>query len=204
LTVTTFGSVTAINNEANRVNRMHDRVTGEYETSTGETRSYKAADKDLLLWVHVAFMDSFLRAHQNYSKRPIPGGADAYVKLWSKSVGPLGLEEVPMSEGELVATLEGFYPQLSVTEETRNVISWIRRAPLPLMAKPVYVLLFHSALASLPANYRSLIGIRGWPLWLTRPLTTTLLRVMRWAIGPESPIEDAAVERLKRAGVVPE
>jgi uncharacterized protein (DUF2236 family) len=204
LTVTTFGSVTAINNEANRVNRMHDRVTGEYETATGETRSYKAADKDLLLWVHVAFMDSFLRAHQNYSKRPIPGGADAYVKLWSKSVGPLGLEEVPMSEQELLATLDNFYPQLSVTEETTNVIRWIRKAPLPPLAKPVYVLLFHSALASLPANYRSLIGIKGWPLWLTRPLTTTLLRVMRWAIGPESPIEDAAVKRLKRAGVVPE
>ena len=204
LTVTTFGSVTAINNEANRVNRMHDRVTGEYETATGETRSYRAADKDLLLWVHVAFMDSFLRAHQNYSKRPIPGGADAYVKLWSKSVGPLGLEEVPMSEKELLATLDNFYPQLSVTEETKNVIRWIRKAPLPLLAKPVYVLLFHSALASLPGNYRSLIGIRGWPLWLTRPLTTTLLRVMRWAIGPESPIEDAAVKRLKRAGVVPE
>ena len=204
LTVTTFGSVTAINNEANRVNRMHDRVTGEYETATGETRSYRAADKDLLLWVHVAFMDSFLRAHQNYSKRPIPGGADAYVKLWSKSVGPLGLEEVPMSEKELLATLDNFYPQLSVTEETKDVIRWIRKAPLPLLAKPVYVLLFHSALASLPENYRSLIGIRGWPLWLTRPLTTTLLRVMRWAIGPESPIEDAAVKRLKRAGVVPE
>jgi uncharacterized protein (DUF2236 family) len=183
---------------------MHDRVTGEYETATGETRSYRAADKDLLLWVHVAFMDSFLRAHQNYSKRPIPGGADAYVKLWSKSVGPLGLEEVPMSEKELLATLDNFYPQLSVTDETKNVIRWIRKAPLPLLAKPVYVLLFHSALASLPGNYRSLIGIRGWPLWLTRPLTTTLLRVMRWAIGPESPIEDAAVKRLKRAGVVPE
>lgn len=203
LTVTTFGSATAINNEANRVNRMHDRVTGEYQTATGETRSYRAADKDLLLWVHVAFMDSFLRAHQNYSKRQIPGGADSYVKLWSKSVGPLGLEEVPMSEKELLATLDNFYPQLSVTEETKNVIRWIRKAPLPLLAKPVYVLLFHSALASLPQNYRSLIGIRGWPLWLTRPLTTTLLRVMRWAIGPESPIEDAAVERLKRAGEIP-
>jgi hypothetical protein len=109
-----------------------------------------------------------------------------------------------MSEKELLATLENFYTQLSVTEETKNVIRWIRKAPLPLLAKPVYVLLFHSALASLPGNYRSLIGIKVWPLWLTRPLTTTLLRVMRWAIGPESPIEDAAVKRLKRAGVVPE
>lgn len=203
LTVTTFGSVTAIQNEASRVNRMHDRVTGEYETASGEVRPYRAADKDLLLWVHVAFMDSFLRSHQNYSKAPIPGGADAYVRLWSKSVGPLGLDAVPMSEAELLATLEDFYGQLRVTQETKEVIRWIRKAPLPPLAKPVYALLFHSALASMPENYRSLIGIRSWPLWITRPVTTNLLRLMRFAIGPESPIEDAAVQRLKRAGVLP-
>ena len=202
LTVTTFGSHTAIKNEASRVNRMHQRVTGEYETSTGETRPYKAADKDLLLWVHVAFMDSFLRSHQNYSRAPIPGGANAYVKLWSKSVEPLGLDSAPMSEAELLETLENFYPQLTVTDETKAVIHWIKNAPLPLMAKPVYRLLFHSALASMPESYRKLIGLKGWPLWFTRPVTTTLLRVMRFAIGPESPIEDAAIQRLRRAGAI--
>jgi uncharacterized protein (DUF2236 family) len=203
LTVTTFGSVTAIQNEASRVNRMHTRVTGEYQTSQGETRAYKAADKDLLLWVHVAFMDSFLRAHQNYSRAPIPGGADDYVRLWSKSVGPLGLEKAPMSEAELFATLDDFYPQLVVTEETKAVIHWIKNAPLPPLAKPVYRLLFYSALASLPDSYQKLIGLKGLPLWFTRPVTTSLLRVMRFAIGPESPIEDAAIARLKRAGVIP-
>jgi uncharacterized protein (DUF2236 family) len=203
LTVTTFGSKTAIMNEASRVNRMHTRVTGEYQTSSGETKPYKAADKDLLLWVHVAFMESFLRAHQNYSKVPIPGGADEYVRLWSKSVAPLGLDSAPMSEQELEATLDNFYPQLTVTDETKEVIHWIKNAPLPLLAKPVYRLLFHSALASMPQSYRKLIGLRGWPLWFTRPVTTTLLRVMRFAIGPESPIEDAARARLKRAGVIP-
>ena len=202
LTVTTFGSHTAIQNEAARVNRMHTRVTGEYQTSQGETKPYKAADKDLLLWVHVAFMDSFLRSHQNYSKAPIPGGADEYVRLWSKSVGPLGLDKAPMSESELEATLDNFYPQLTVTQETKDVIHWIKNAPLPLLAKPVYRLLFHSALASMPENYRELIGLRGWPLWFTRPVTTTLLRIMRFAIGPESPIEDAAIARLKRAGAI--
>lgn len=202
LTVTTFGSKTAIESEASRVNRMHTRVTGEYQTAQGESRQYRAADKDLLLWVHVAFMDSFLRAHQNYSKAPIPGGADAYVRLWARSVEPLGLETAPQSEAELIKTLEDFYPQLAVTENTRAVIHWIKNAPLPISAKPIYKLLFHSALASLPQEYRKLIGLRGLPLWFTRPVTTTLLRIMRFAIGPESPIEDAAIARLRRAGVI--
>lgn len=202
LTVTTFGSVEAIKGEAGRVNRMHKSVSGEYETAKKELKPYRAADKDLLLWVHVAFMDSFLRAHQNYSKRPIPGGADSYVALWSKSVGPLGLKTAPMSEAELLETLDGFKPELTVTEETRAVIKWIRKAPLPLLAKPVYALLFHSALASMPKQYQDMIGMKGMPLWLLRPVTTNLLRFMRFAIGPDSPIEDAALDRLKRAGVI--
>ena len=57
LTVTTFGSHEAIKGEAARVNRMHKTVSGSYETAAGETKDYRAADKDLLLWVHVAFMD---------------------------------------------------------------------------------------------------------------------------------------------------
>lgn len=202
LTVTTFGSVTAIQNEANRVNRMHDRVAGSYQKSDGSEVQYRAADKDLLLWVHIAFMDSFLRAHQNYSLKPIPGGADEYVRLWARSVEPLGLDSAPNSEAELLATLDDFYPQLVVTAKTTDVIRWIKNAPLPPLAKPVYKLLFYSALASIPEKYRELIGIRSAPLWLLRPITTSLLRVMRLAIGPESPIEDAAKARLKRAGVL--
>ena len=42
LTVTTFGSIEAINGEAGRVNRMHKTVSGEYQTSTGETKGYRA------------------------------------------------------------------------------------------------------------------------------------------------------------------
>ena len=202
LTVTTFGSHDAIKGEASRVNRMHKSVSGSYETAAGETKDYRAADKDLLLWVHVAFMDSFLRAHQNYSKKPIPGGADSYVKLWSKSVGPLGLKTVPMSEGELELTLSDFRDKIAVTDETKNIIRWIKQAPLPPLAKPVYALLFHSALASMPKEYQKMIGLRSYPLWLLRPVTTNLLRFMRFAIGPDSPIEDAAIERLKRAGVI--
>lgn len=202
LTVTTFGSTDAIAQEASRVNRMHTRVTGEYETSTGEKVGYRAADPKLLLWVHIAFMESFLRAHQHYSKAPIPGGADAYVALWSRSVTPLGLDSAPMSEGELNQVLDDFYPELVVSEKTKDVVAWIKNAPLPNSAKPVYRLLFASAAASIEPRFQKLLGLNPPPLWLLRPVTTSLLSLMRFAIGPESPIEDAAIDRLKRAGVL--
>jgi uncharacterized protein (DUF2236 family) len=200
LTVTTFGPNASNQAEANRVNRLHTRVKGEYQTASGERKNYQAADKDLLLWVHVAFMDSFLRSHQNYSKRPIPGGADEYIRLWAESVKPLGLETAPLSEAELFETLKHFDNQLVVNEDTREVFKWLKNPPLPTLAKPFYRLFFLAALATLPQNYRDMIGEKALPLWFVKSQTTNILRFMRIAIGSESPIEDAAIARLRRVG----
>ena len=202
LTVTTFGSRSAVLDEASRVNRMHDRVKGKYQTSAGEQVNYRAADPDLLLWVHIAFMDSFLRAHQNYSRAEIPGGADSYVALWSRSVEPLGLHRVPMTEAELSQSLREIQPMLRVDQKAKSVIQWIRKAPLPAAAKPIYALLFQAALASLPLDLRRMIGMRSAPLWLLRPVVTSLLAYGRFAIGSDSPIEDAALARLSRLGIL--
>lgn len=200
LTVTTFGPHSANQNEANRVNRLHTRVQGEYTAADGQRKNYQAADQDLLLWVHVAFMDSFLRAHQNYSKRPIPGGADEYVRLWAESVKPLGLEKAPLSEAELLETLRNFDSQLAVTDDTIEVIKWLKNPPLPTLAKPFYRLFFFAALATMPKHYQELLNQKTLPLWFVKSQTTNILRIMRIAIGHESPIEDAAIARLRRVG----
>jgi uncharacterized protein (DUF2236 family) len=202
LTVTTFGSHAAVAGEAQRVNRMHKRVTGEYTTSTGEERPYKAADPDLLLWVHIAFMESFLRCHQMYAWREIPGGADAYVRLWANSVEPIGLTSAPMSESQLIAEIERYKRELVATEKTLDVVKFIKRPPLPVLARPVYWLLFEAAVVSLPIEFRTLLGLKAKPRWIIQPLTRGVLRFIRLAIGPESPIEDGAIERLRRIGVL--
>lgn len=211
LTVTTFGSHAAIAGEAQRVNRMHKRVTGDYETAQGEQRPYRAADPDLLLWVHIAFMESFLRCHQMYAWREIPvgtdagavageSGADAYIRLWSKSVEPIGLTSAPMNEQELLIEIERYKRELVATPKTLDVVKFIKRPPLPTLAKPVYNLLFEAAVVSLPAQFRELLGLKAKPRWLIQPLTRGVLRFIRLAIGPESPIEDGAIARLQRIG----
>lgn len=201
LTVTTFGSKDAIQGEANRVNGMHQRVRGKYETTQGEVRNYQAADKDLLLWVHIAFMESFLRTHQLYSDKPIPGGADNYIAQWSLAVKPLGLDKVPMNESELLATLAEFEPQLRHDAKTASVIEFIRKPPLSKAIKPAYAILFQAAVASLPKSYQDLIGVTAKPLNVIRPATKLMLGGMRAGVGPNSPIEQAAIARLIRAGV---
>ncbi|MDR9363572.1 MAG: oxygenase MpaB family protein [Microbacteriaceae bacterium] len=202
LTVTTFGSHDAVSGEASRVNGMHDRVKGKYDTNEGLQRSYKAADRDLLMWVHVAFMESFLRTHQFYSSAPIPGGADNYIAQWSKAVEPLGLTDVPMNEAELQELMSGFWPELRRDAKTDSVISFIKNPPLPPGTKPFYNLFFQAAVTSLPANYAELLGMKQVPVSVIQPVTKSVLKGMRIGIGPESPIENAAIERLKRAGEI--
>jgi len=200
LTITTFASHQAVAHEAGRINQMHQRVRGEYQSAGGETRAYRAADPHLLRWVHIAFMDSFLRSHQLFSAREIPGGADAYIRLWAKSVEPLGLDAVPRTEAEMLAALEGYQSELTVTADTREVIRWLRHPPLPRTALPFYELLFQSALASLPAEYRALIQLKSVPLWVIRPLTRNFLKFIRIAIGPENVLSDSAIARMAPSG----
>lgn len=202
LTVTTFGSHAAVAGEASRVNRLHTRVVGEYDTNSGEVRPYRAADPDLLLWVHIAFMESFLVCHEWYAWRPIPGGADAYISQWSKSVAPLGLTSVPMDRVSLNAEIARILASdtLRVDERTRDVVKFIQYPPLPGLAKFSYRLLFDAAVVSLEPEFREMLGLKAAPRWLVQPLTRGLLRLIRWAIGPESPIEDAGRDRLIRIG----
>lgn len=202
LTVTTFGSHTAVAGEASRVNRLHTRVVGEYTTNQQQTKLYRAADEDLLLWVHIAFMESFLVCHEWYAWRPIPGGADNYIAQWSASVAPLGLTKTPMSRLELDQQIQQFIQGdiLRVDERTQNVIGFIQNPPLPPVAKAVYRLLFDAAVISLEPEFRELLKLKARPVWLVKPATRGLLRLMRWMIGPDSPIEDAAVARLVRIG----
>jgi uncharacterized protein (DUF2236 family) len=202
LTITTFGSCSAIENEAARVNRMHARVQGEYADAAGQLHTYRATDQDLLLWVHVAFTDSFLAAHQTYGRSPIPGGPDAYVGLWSKSVSPLGLEDVPLTSAALQTQIHDLITShtLTATPVTKKVIQFIQKPPLSLTARAVYRLLFQAALVTLSPQMQELVGIKPWPKRVVVPMTRALLRIMRLAIGSHSPLEEAALARLQRIG----
>jgi len=198
LTVTTFASRESILREAGRVRGMHGKVKGTYRDARGNTRTYDAADPELLLWVHIAFMDSFLRCHQTYSATPIPGGADAYVRLWARSVEPLGVHNAPLDEASLLDEVRRFEPQLAVTEDTREVLEWLQRPPLPWMAGLVYRLLFQAAYLTLPVTYQQWFGLRVLPRGIVVPVTRFFLRFLRFAVGPENPIPDAAIARMAR------
>ena len=193
LTVTTFGSHEAVAGEASRVNRLHERVKGEYVKKT-EPIAYRAADPDLLLWVHLAFTESFLVAHNTFCVNVV--NPDEYVEQWGRSVAPLGLTKTPKTFAELEEQIARF-DCLRADELTKRVVSFIKYPPLPLSVRPTYKLLFAAAVISLSDQHREMLGLKK-PNRLVIPATRTLLKAIRVLIGPESPIEQAALDRLTR------
>ncbi|MFM6980945.1 MAG: oxygenase MpaB family protein [Micrococcales bacterium] len=205
LTVTTFASKSEVLKEASRVNRLHEHVKGTYRDAAQAELPYRAAQEEFLLWVHVAFMESFLVAHQWYASAPIPKGhalspADNYVKQWAIAAQPLGLAKAPQTLAEAEALISQLLENrtLRADQDTFEVVKFIQNPPLPKIAMPIYRLLFEAAVVSLRPEVRKMLQLEAKPEWFVVPATRIVLRLMRWAIGPESPIEDAAIARLKR------
>lgn len=193
---TTFGDTASAASAARHVSGIHDRVTGDYTDAAGEQRAYSARDPHLLLWVHDAFTEAFLGAHRIWGG-PIPGGADAYVREWAESGRLLGVVDPPTSEAELREQLSGFAGEFRADERTAEAVRFLRDLELPDTPRIAYRILFGGAVASLPAQYRELLGLRR-PRWPAITANRLLFAALRATLGTVSPSERAARRRVAR------
>ncbi|HEX3815502.1 MAG TPA: oxygenase MpaB family protein [Mycobacteriales bacterium] len=185
LAVTTYATAEDAQAMVERVRAVHERVRG----TAPDGRPYAASDPHLLRWVHVAEIDSFLRAHQRFGKAPLDArGRDGYVADTARIARALGVLDPPTTEAELAAQLAAYRPELASTQEARAAARFmLLHPPLPLAARAPYALLGSAAVGLLPRWAR-------WPLRLPYlPLTeATVVRLtgtgivagIRWAMTP--------------------
>lgn len=197
LTITSFASTEVILREASRVNAMHSRVHGEYENKDGLRQEYRAQDPRFLMWVHCAFTDSFLTAHQHLGYA-IDKGADAYVAEWSRSAEPLGLVNAPRSVEELHALLEEYRARdLAEVAQTREVVSFILQPPFSKLGMVFYRALANAAIYTLDDRDRKLLGLKKPSrIWLT--VSRVSLDFLSAILGHESPSQKIARARIAR------
>ncbi|MFU8945696.1 oxygenase MpaB family protein [Mycetocola zhadangensis] len=197
MTVTFADTATAVS-ESHRVGRFHERVRGTYVDAAGQTRHYSAGDQELLAWVHNVFTDSFLACHLLWGS-PIPGGPDAYVREWTQAGKLVGVEHPPQSATELRQELHSALSTgtLKSDERVREIVSFIRNPPLSPAMMPAYRILFAGAVASIPREYRVLLGLRR-PLFPAVTATRLLLAAVRRILGRSSTSEEAALRRIAR------
>ncbi|MGI9131671.1 MAG: oxygenase MpaB family protein [Candidatus Nanopelagicaceae bacterium] len=197
LTITTFGSKEIIEREAKRVNAMHSKVSGDYKNKLGVHSNYRAQDSRFLLWVHCAFTDSFIKSHLALGY-PLPDGPDEYVREWANSAVPLGLTAAPKSIAELEATLKDFRANdLGRTEKTLDVVRFILKPPFGGTGLLFYKIIANAAIATLDSNELEILGLKTKSkIWLK--ICRGALNVFRAILGPESPSQRLARERIAR------
>ena len=186
LAVTTFGTADDAQAAIDRVRAVHERVTG----TTPEGIVYAASDPDLLRWVHVAEVDSFLRAYRLYGQRRIDAvDADRYVAQAARVAIALGAERVPTSVTELALALRDFRPVLGPSAAAREAADFLlHEPPVPRALRPGYTALSHAAVASLPLWACEQLGVRHpGPVGRAgaRLGGQTATRLIRWMLGPD-------------------
>lgn len=188
LAETTFGTIRDADRAIAVVRAVHKRIHG----TTDEGRTYAANDPELLRWVHIAEVDSFLRAHDLYGvQRLDPEERDHYVAQAAVTGELLGATDVPHDVAELDSAIASYRPELASTPAARAAARFLLiHPPLPLTARAPYGLLAAAAVGSLPRWAR-------WPLrlpWLpiveataVRAAGLAVTSTIRWAIRPEPP-----------------
>jgi uncharacterized protein (DUF2236 family) len=192
IAVTTFGTDEHAQQAVDAVRAIHDRVSGTLPDGT----PYAASDPHLLLWVHVAEVDSFLAAHQVYGKRPLDqAGRDEYVAQTAVVARRLGVVEAPTTEAELRAVVEAFRPELEATDHAREAVAFlVWHPPLPWAARPAYGALVAAAVGLMPVWTRRPLGLPRLPVserTVVRALGSAATGTIRWALRPP-PLRPAA------------
>lgn len=198
----TFGSRGQAVAGSEMVRSLHRRVTGSYVDGHGVERPYSANDPDLARWVHLAFTDAFLTAHENWGG-PIPGGADGYVGEWATAAELMGVPDAPRSAAALCAEIDAVTDagELRGGPEVEEIVRFIRRAPLRRMLRPSYRIVFRAAVSTLEPRHRDLLGLPATAAERVLPLhgaTSAVLAGARTLLGPQTQAELAARRRLAR------
>ncbi|WP_328686028.1 oxygenase MpaB family protein [Streptomyces sp. NBC_00343] len=185
LAITTYGTADQAQRACDQVRAVHERVRGE--TDRGE--AYHASDPHLLCWVHIAEVDSFLRAHQRYGARPLTDAeCDGYAENTARVAVALGVLDPPRSRAELAERLSAYRPELEATPQARDTARFLLlNQPLPLAARLPYGALAANAVSLLPrwaAQELRLPRLAAVDTLCVRPLGSALTSMIRWALTP--------------------
>ena len=189
---TTFGATGDANWLLEKVRTIHLQVVG----TSADGRPYAASDPDLLTWVHVAEVSSFLAAHLRYRNPDLSlAEQDAYYAEIALIAERLGARDVPRSSQQVADYLQAMRPQLYADERSHEVVQVLLDASAPSrLAKPVGSLMLRAGIDLLPEWASDMLELQQHPLQrrLLRLGINTTAPVLRWAM------RDGSAHRARR------
>ena len=180
---TTFGSRFDAERLIERVQGIHLEVNG----TTRDGRPYSATDPELLTWVHVAEVHSFLQSHLRY-KNPHLSAArqDQYFDEYALIAERLGAKDVPRTRAAIERYLDERRGSLRCDERTLDVFELVMGAPSPGPSSRAFTWLVKRAAVDLlppwalelfgrtPLSAPTRIALRG--------ATRVSIKPLRWAV----------------------
>lgn len=171
-----YGSTAEVEAAGSRLRRIHSRMTAT-DPRTGET--FRIDEPDLLRWVHVAEVESFLTTARRAGVRLTADEMDAYYSEQLRAAELVGLDPstVPSTAAEVDTYYEAMRPELGLTRDSAETALFLTVPPVPeswgsralrlgLTLGPsrwAYLGIAGTAFALLPAWARRMYGGLGWP-----------------------------------------
>lgn len=181
IALTTFGSTRSAEAAIDRVRAIHERVLGALPDGS----VYSASDPALLTWVHVAEVDSFLRAYTRYREPGLSGAEqDRYLREVAIIAERLGARGVPTSRREVEGYFRDVRPALRCDERTRAVAAALLASGPDALTTSALAVVTPAALDLLPPWAATMHGRS--PPEISRPAIRLGARgmshVLRWAL----------------------
>ena len=216
---TIYGTTAEVEAAGGRLRRLHSRLSAT-DPRTGER--FRVDEPDLLRWVHVTTVESFLSTARRAGLALTDDEVDAYYTEQLRSAELVGLDpaSVPATAAEIAAYYEDVQPELAMTREAAETMIFLTAPPVPWkMSLPLriglnigptrwaYLGIAATALGLLPPWARRLYGGLGWPTTdVSAELSVRSMRLLLNALPRklrDGPLRQAAMERAVRHGVVP-
>ncbi len=216
-----YGSTEEVETASSRLRRLHSRMTAT-DPRTG--KRFRIDEPELLRWVHVAEVESFLTTARRAGLTLTDDEVDTYYTEQLAAAELVGLDPatVPATAAEVEAYYETMRPELGVTRAAAETALFLTVPPVPdnwggrslrlgLTLGPTrwaYFGVAGTALALLPPWARKMYGGLGWPTTdLTADLSVRSMRLLlktviatvprRYKVAP---MRQAALERAGLTG----
>jgi len=181
---TTFGTDQEARQAIALVRGIHRKVRG----TAPDGRPYSANDPELLTWVHVAEMASFLDAVQRFGPQRFTGEeCDAYFAETSVIALDLGAEWAPRSRDEVAAYFARVRPELYAGRQALDARDFLFRG---LSRRPQdqasHAVIVGAAVSVLPGWARRELRIPNPPLFdraVVDPAARLWCAGLRWALS---------------------
>ncbi|GIJ48502.1 hypothetical protein Val02_53880 [Virgisporangium aliadipatigenens] len=204
-----YGTTPEAQRAAARVRGIHSRMRA-HDLFTGE--EFRLDEPELLRWVHVTEVESFLTVARRAGVRLTDAEADRYFDEQRRGAALLGLdpETVPGSVAEVERYYADMQPRLAMTKEAADTLFFLTWPPMPFKlgwtpVRAAYLGVASLAIGLLPAWARRFYGLPG--IEAADPAASLSARMLRlsllafpWALV-RTPMYKAAMKRVEDAGL---